>query len=62
MRKKSRGFSMRSFKQHLTKKLKDEGFRQLYSEEKQLAELSLKILDAREHLGLHRQKLQREPK
>jgi len=28
------------------------GFRQLYEEERQLAELSLKIIDIREHLGL----------
>ncbi len=43
---------MRSFRQHLKEKLKDERFRQLYEEERQLAELSLKILDTREHLGL----------
>jgi hypothetical protein len=43
---------MRSFRQHLEEKMKDVRFRKLYDEEKQLAELALKILDAREHLGL----------
>ena len=43
---------MRSFRQHLKEKLKDERFRHLYAEEKQLAELSLKIIDVRENLGL----------
>jgi HTH-type transcriptional regulator/antitoxin HipB len=43
---------MRSFRQHLKEKMKDVRFRKLYDEEKQLAELALKILDAREHLGL----------
>ncbi|MFA5822033.1 MAG: helix-turn-helix transcriptional regulator [Thermodesulfovibrionales bacterium] len=43
---------MRSFRQHLKEKMKDVRFRKLYDEEKQLAELALKILDTREHLGL----------
>lgn len=43
---------MRSFKKHLEEKLKNERFRRLYEEEKQLAELSLRILKTREHLGL----------
>lgn len=43
---------MRSFKKHLEEKLKNERFRRLYEEEKQLAELSLRILKTREQLGL----------
>ncbi len=43
---------MKSFRGHLKEKLKDEQFRRLYEEERQLAELSLKILGIREQLGL----------
>jgi HTH-type transcriptional regulator / antitoxin HipB len=53
---------MRSFRQHLKEKLKDERFRRLYEEEKQLAELSLKILDIREHLGLSQTEVARKAK
>jgi len=51
---------MRSFKQHLEEKLKDKRFRQLYEEEKQIAELSLKILDTREHCGLSQAEVARK--
>ena len=53
---------MRSFRQHLKEKLRDEHFRQLYEEEKQLASLSLKILDIREHLGLSQTEVARKAK
>ena len=53
---------MRSFKKHLTEKLKDTHFRQLYNEERQLAELALKILDTREHLGLSQKEAARKAK
>ncbi len=53
---------MRSFRQHLKEKLKDQRFRQLYDEEKQLAEISLKILDIREHLGLSQTEVARKAK
>ena len=43
---------MKSFRGHLKEKLKDKRFKQLFDEEKQIAELSLKILDTREHMGL----------
>ena len=43
---------MRSFRVHLKEKLKNDHFRRLYEEERQLAKLSLEILDTREHLGL----------
>jgi len=53
---------MKSFRQHLKEKLKDERFRQLYEEERQLAELSLKILDIREHLGLSQTEVAKKAK
>ena len=53
---------MRSFREHLKEKLRDEHFRQLYEEEKQLANLSLKILDIREHLGLSQTEVARKAK
>ncbi len=34
---------MRNFRRHLNEKLKDERFRRLYEEERQLTELSLKV-------------------
>ena len=43
---------MRTFREHLKEKLKDKRFKELYEEERQLAELSLRIISAREHLGL----------
>ena len=43
---------MRTFRSYLREKLKDERFRRLYEEERQLAELSLKISDARQQKGL----------
>jgi len=53
---------MRSFRQHLKERMKDERFRKLYEEERQLAELSLKILDTREHLGLSQEEVARRAK
>jgi len=53
---------MRSFKKHLRERLKDTKFRKLYEEEKKLAELSLKILDTREHLGLSQKEVARKAK
>jgi len=53
---------MRTFKKHLKEKLKDKRFRELYEEEKRLAELSLKILDTREHLGLSQMEVAKRAK
>jgi HTH-type transcriptional regulator / antitoxin HipB len=53
---------MRTFKKHLKEKLKDKHFRELYEEEKNLAGLSLKILDTREHLGLSQQEVAKRAK
>ncbi|OQY31152.1 MAG: transcriptional regulator [Spirochaetaceae bacterium 4572_59] len=43
---------MRTFKKHLEDNIKDPEFRDHYSEEKKLIELSLKIHEAREKSGL----------
>jgi HTH-type transcriptional regulator / antitoxin HipB len=43
---------MNSFKKHLNEKLKDKRFRRLYEEEKELADLSLRILKTREKMGM----------
>ena len=45
---------MKTFKKHLDRKLRSDSFRSLYEEERQLAELALKIHEAREELGLSR--------
>ena len=50
---------MRSFRGHLEEKLKDEHFRRLYEEERQLAEFSLKILGIREQMGLSQKEVAR---
>ena len=43
---------MKTFRNHLNEKLTNEQFRHLYEEERQLAELSLKIAGIREQMGL----------
>ena len=53
---------MKSFRKHLKEKLKDEQFRKLYAEERKLVELSLKILDTREHLGLSQEDVAKRAK
>ena len=50
---------MRSLRNHLKEKLKDERFRRIYKEEKQLAELSLKIYRLREQMGLSQKEVAR---
>ena len=51
---------MKTFRKHLNEKLKDERFKRLYDEERQLAELSLKILGARERQGLSQKEVARK--
>jgi len=53
---------MKTFKKHLNEKLKDEGFSRLYTEERQLAELSLRILNAREKQGLSQKEVAQKAK
>ena len=48
---------MRSYKKHLKEKLKNKGFKKLYEEERRLAELSLRIYEYRELMGLSQQEL-----
>jgi DNA-binding XRE family transcriptional regulator len=43
---------MQTFRGHLEEKLKNERFQRLYEEERELAELSLKILEIRQQMGL----------
>jgi DNA-binding XRE family transcriptional regulator len=53
---------MKTFKKHLNEKLKDEQFKKLYDEERQLAELSLKILGTREQKGLSQKEVAQKAK
>ena len=48
---------MQTFKAHLQEKLQDERFRRLYEEERQLAELSVRLLETRTRLGLSQKDL-----
>ena len=48
---------MRRFKDYLQDKLQDEQFRKLFEEEKELLELSLKVVDARKQSGLSQKEL-----
>ncbi len=43
---------MQAFTAHLKEKLQDERFRRVYEEERQLAELSVQLLEARTKFGL----------
>ena len=43
---------MRTYKEHVNKKLNNPEFKDLYDEEKYLLELGLKILEARKQIGL----------
>jgi HTH-type transcriptional regulator / antitoxin HipB len=43
---------MNSLKKHLNEKLKDQRFKRLYEEERELADLSLRILKTREKMGM----------
>ena len=53
---------MKTFRKHLNEKLKDERFKGLYEEERQLAELSLRILGAREQQGLSQKEVAQKAK
>ena len=48
---------MKTFRDHLKTKLIDKEFRDFYDEERQLLEISLKILNARKELGLSQKNL-----
>jgi len=53
---------MRTFRKHLEEELQDEEFSRLYREEKQLAQLSLRLHSAREGLGLSQQEVAQKAK
>ena len=48
---------MKTFKKHLKKELKNEKFKKLYEEEKELLDISVKILEERNKLGLTQKEL-----
>ena len=48
---------MRKFKEHLQDKLRNDEFRELFEEERELLELSLKVVDARKQRGLSQKEL-----
>ena len=48
---------MRTFKSHLKNKVKDSEFKELYDEERELLEISIRLLQARKQLGLSQQQL-----
>ena len=48
---------MKTFRKHLNEKLKNDQFRSLYEEERQLAELSLKIFETRENKDLSQKEI-----
>jgi DNA-binding XRE family transcriptional regulator len=51
---------MKTFRQHLNTKLKDEQFKQVYDEEREMLGISLKLLNVRKNLGLSQQDLARK--
>jgi len=53
---------MKTFRKHLNEKFKDERFSRFYAEERQLAELSLRILNAREKQGLSQKEVAQKAK
>ncbi len=53
---------MKTFRKHLNEKLKNDQFRRLYEEERQLAELSLKIFGTRESKGLSQKEVAKKQK
>ena len=53
---------MKTFRKHLNEKLKNDRFKRLYEEERQLAELSLMILGTRESKGLSQKEVAKKAK
>ena len=53
---------MKTYRAHLTEKLKNKRFRQLYAEEKQLAELSVRLLEIREQRRLTQKEVAQQAK
>ncbi len=53
---------MKTFKKHLNEKLKNKKFKELYDEEKELLEISMKIINTRNYSGLTQQELAEKAK
>ena len=53
---------MKTFRQHLKEKLKDDRFRRTYEQERQLVELALRVHHTRESLGLSQQDVAKRAK
>ena len=53
---------METLKAHLEGKLQNDRFRKLFSEEKQLAQLSMQILEVRQRLGLSQREVAEKAK
>ena len=53
---------MKTYRAHLNEKLKNKRFRQLYAEEKQLAELSMRLLEVREQRRLTQKEVAQQAK
>ncbi len=53
---------MKTFRQHLNTKLKDEQFKRVYDEEREMLRISLKLLNVRKELGLSQHELARKAK
>ncbi len=51
---------MKRYKDHLQEKLRDEEFRKLFEEERELLELSLKVVEARKQNGLSQKELSKK--
>ncbi len=48
---------MKTFRKHLNNELKDNEFNRIYHEEKELLEISLKVVNTRKELGLSQNEL-----
>ncbi len=48
---------METFKSHLDEKQKDKEFKKIFEEEKQLLEISLKVIEAKKNAGLSQNEL-----
>ena len=48
---------MKTFRKHLNNELKDKEFNRIYHEEKELLEISMKVVTARKELGLSQNEL-----
>ena len=57
-----KGTKVRTFKAHLENKLKDEEFKELFEEERQLLDISLRLIKKRNGLGVSQANLDQRAK